>query len=265
MHNGLGRKSRAAARASCCLMFAGAGLALTQWAQATEYQVSGACGRDYEPNVILVDGDVNSPVTLTVPGIAALPGQQTLNIAFLNHLGVAQSHSETGPTLWTVLNIAAGGIKVPAPTPNEYVGEPAAQTTLYVVVVGTDGYETVVSEAEIDQGFGNDRFSSGTPRTVSCSPRCLITPQSSRGRPSSSCRQTPMAAAMRTRSAESRCATEPCSSAHLRPDFGGSAQALIAYGYDRSCGLTAFLARARAGLELFISLHHTTRFNELAR
>jgi hypothetical protein len=84
-----------------------------------------------------------------------LPGQETLNITYLNHLGVAQTHSETGPTLWTVLSIAAGGIKVPPPTVNEYVGEPAAQTTLYIVVIGTDGYETVVSEGEIDQGFGN--------------------------------------------------------------------------------------------------------------
>lgn len=144
-----------AATTCCVLVLAWGGPALPQWAAAAEYQVSGACGRDYEPNVILVDGDVNTPVTLTVSQIAALPGQQTLNITYLNHLGVAQTHSETGPTLWTVLNIAAGGIKVPPPTPNEYVGEPAAQTTLYVVVVGTDGYETVVSEGEIDQGFGN--------------------------------------------------------------------------------------------------------------
>jgi hypothetical protein len=90
-----------------------------------------------------------------VDEIAALPGQQTLNITYLNHLGVAQAHSETGPTLWTVLNIAAGGIKVPPPTPNQYVGQPAKQITLYVLVVGTDGYQAVVSEAEIDQDFGN--------------------------------------------------------------------------------------------------------------
>ena len=39
------------------------------------------------------------------------------------------------------------------PAPRE--PEPAAQTTLYIVVVGTDGYETVVSEGEVDPGFGN--------------------------------------------------------------------------------------------------------------
>jgi hypothetical protein len=154
--NGLGWNGRgAAAKASCLLLFAGAGLALPQPVQADNFQVSAACGRDYEPNVIKIDGFVNTPASLTVREIAALPGQQTLNITYLNHLEVAQTHEETGPTLWTVLSIAAGGIKVPLPTPNEYVGEPAKQTTLYVVVIGTDGYQTVVSEAEIDQGFGN--------------------------------------------------------------------------------------------------------------
>ncbi|MGO8846996.1 MAG: hypothetical protein ACLQFI_17010 [Methylocella sp.] len=155
MRNGVGWKGWAVAKASFLLISAGACLTLPQSMLADNYHVSAACGRDYEPNVIKIDGYVNTPVTLTAPQIAALPGQETLNITYLNHLGVAQTHSETGPTLWTVLSIAAGGIKVPPPTVNEYVGEPAAQTTLYIVVIGTDGYETVVSEGEIDQGFGN--------------------------------------------------------------------------------------------------------------
>jgi hypothetical protein len=155
MHNGSDWKRRAATTTTCFLVFAGADLSLPQSAQADNYNVSAACGGNYEPEVITIDGYVNTPVTLTVPQIAALPGQQTLNITYLNHLGAAETFSETGPTLWTVLNIAAGGIKVPPPTRNEYVGEPAAQTTLYIVVVGTDGYETVVSEGEIDDGFGN--------------------------------------------------------------------------------------------------------------
>lgn len=82
-------------------------------AQADNYGVSAACGRNYEPNVIRIDGDVNTPVALTVPQLEALPGQETLNITYLNHLGVAETFSETGPTLWTVLSVAAGGIKVP--------------------------------------------------------------------------------------------------------------------------------------------------------
>jgi hypothetical protein len=148
-------KCRAVAKAAAgFLMLAGEGVAITQGAHATD-KISAACGHHYVPNVIRIDGDVNVPVSLTPAQIAALPGQQTLNITYLNHLGVAQAHSETGPTLWTVLSIAAGGIKVPPPTPNEYPDEPAKQTTLYIVVVGTDGYQTVVSEAEIDPGFGN--------------------------------------------------------------------------------------------------------------
>jgi hypothetical protein len=155
MHKGWDQKSQIAAKVIGLLMLAESGLVLPQSAKSANYGVSSACGRDYVQNVIKIDGDVNFPTAVTVPQIAAMPGQQTLNITYLNHLGVAQSFSETGPSLWTVLSSAAGGIKVPPPTKNEYVGEPAAQTTLYIVVVGTDGYETVVSEAEIDPGFGN--------------------------------------------------------------------------------------------------------------
>jgi hypothetical protein len=155
MHNAAGPRDRAMANIFGLFMVAAMSLALSLSARADSYGVSAACGRNYDPNVIRIDGYVNTPVTLTVPQIAALPGQETLNITYLNHLGVAQSHSETGPTLWTVLNIAAGGIKVPPPTPNEYVGEPAAQTTLYILIIATDGYETLVSEAEVDPDFGN--------------------------------------------------------------------------------------------------------------
>lgn len=144
MRNGGSWKSRAAKMTSCLLMSAAAGLVFSPLTQAENYGVSTACARNYKPNVIQIDGDVNTPVALTVPEIEALPGQETLNITYLNHLGAAETLSETGPTLWTVLSIAAGGIKVPPPTPNEYVGEPAAQTTLYIVVVGT-----------VDSGFGN--------------------------------------------------------------------------------------------------------------
>jgi hypothetical protein len=142
------------AKASC-LLFAGLGLALAQPAQAATYDVSAACGGNYQKNVIQIDGYVNRSAALTVPELEALPGQETLNITYLNHLGEVKTYSETGPLLWTVFSIVAGGIKVPPPTKNEYVGEPAAVTTLYVVVVGTDGYETVVSEGEIDPDFGN--------------------------------------------------------------------------------------------------------------
>jgi hypothetical protein len=134
-----------------------------------------------------------------------LDGWTGLRDRWFRDCGCCQAHSETGPTLWTVLSSAVGGIKVPPPTKNEYVGEPAAQTTLYIVVVGTDGYETVVSEAEIDPGFGNaPPSSSPTPKMACCSRRCRTAPPRSKARPSSSCRWIPMAAVMPTRSAGSK-------------------------------------------------------------
>jgi hypothetical protein len=120
----------------------------------TTYAVSAACGHHYKPNSVWVDGDVDKPVSLTAGGLQSLPGQETLNISYLNHLGTLQQFSETGPTLWNVLAIAAGGVKVPPPTPNQYAG-PSPQTALYILVIGTDGYQTVVAEGDIDPGFSN--------------------------------------------------------------------------------------------------------------
>src|SRR5215470_2840310 len=95
-----------ATSAGALLLAAAAAFVLPQSARSQTYSVSGACGHNYVPNVIKIDGDVNVPTTLTAPQLAALPGQQTLHITYLNHLGMAQTHSETGPTLWTVLSIA---------------------------------------------------------------------------------------------------------------------------------------------------------------
>jgi hypothetical protein len=80
--------------------------------QSANFGVSAACGHPYVQNVIKIDGDVNFPAAVTVPQIAAMPGQQILNITYLNQL--AETFSETGRSLWTVLSTAAGGIKVPA-------------------------------------------------------------------------------------------------------------------------------------------------------
>jgi|SRR6516162_1113913 hypothetical protein len=114
MRNKLGWTRRTIAKASC-LLLAGAGFGLLHSVQAQNYAVPEACGRNYEPNVIRIDGFVNTPVALTVPALEALPGQETLNITYLNHLGAVETYSETGPTRWTALKIAAGGIKVRLP------------------------------------------------------------------------------------------------------------------------------------------------------
>src|SRR5258708_5575529 len=110
-------------------------------------EISPACG-DYHPNVIVVDGIVPQPTTLTVAQLAALPDQQTLNISFLDWLNNTQSHTEHGPTLWTVLSLGAGGVEVDKLLDEQYQG-PNPYITLYVMVVATNGYQTLVSESEI--------------------------------------------------------------------------------------------------------------------
>jgi hypothetical protein len=65
-----------------------------------------------------------------------------------------QTHTENGPLLWTVINVAAGGIHTPPPALEQYQG-PNPWITLYVVLVATNGYQSLVSEAEIDPAYGN--------------------------------------------------------------------------------------------------------------
>src|ERR1700674_5006400 len=82
------------------------GLAITESAAqplSPAQEISPACG-DYHPNVVVVDGMVRKPTTLTVAQLAALPDQQTLDISFLDRLNNTQSHTEHGPLLWTVLS-----------------------------------------------------------------------------------------------------------------------------------------------------------------
>jgi hypothetical protein len=77
MRNRVGRKGRAAVVAACLLVFAGAILVLAQPARAENYGVSAACGRNYKPNVIQIDGYVNTPVALTVPQLGRACGKAT--------------------------------------------------------------------------------------------------------------------------------------------------------------------------------------------
>jgi hypothetical protein len=118
-------------------------------------EISPACG-DYQPNRILIDGFVNKPGTsLTVDDLTALPDQKDMNIEFFDRLGSTQHHSESGPLLWTVLT-AAGGIRTPPLLLEQYQG-PNPWITLYVTAIATNGYQSLVSEAEIDPTFGNQQ------------------------------------------------------------------------------------------------------------
>ena len=123
-------------------------------AENEENEVSPACG-DYQPNVIIVDGFVNSPTTVTLGQLRSMPDQTTLGIDFVDRLGTVQHHSETGPLLWTVLD-AAGGVQVPPLRAEQYQG-PNPLVTLYVILVAVNGYQSLVSEAEIDPSYGHER------------------------------------------------------------------------------------------------------------
>lgn len=115
-------------------------------------ELSPAC-TDYKRNSIVIDGYVNSPVQLSIEQLAALP-QHSLEIHFVDRFGNTQTHTESGPLLWTVINDAAGGIHTPPPALEQYQG-PNPWVALYVILVATNGYQSLVSEAEIDPGYGN--------------------------------------------------------------------------------------------------------------
>jgi hypothetical protein len=120
---------------------------------AGEDEISPACG-DYHANVIVVDGLVNKPTTLTIQQLAEMPGQRMANISFVDRLNNVQHHTEKGPLLWDVLSLAAGGIQIPQLLDEQYQG-PNPLVTLYVMAIATNGYQTLLSEAEIDPFYGN--------------------------------------------------------------------------------------------------------------
>src|ERR1700745_1269058 len=76
---------------SALLTFAASPLAFAQ----EQDEISPACG-DYQRNVIVIDGFVTSPATVTLDDLRSMPDQTTLNIDFVDRLGTVQHHSETG-------------------------------------------------------------------------------------------------------------------------------------------------------------------------
>jgi hypothetical protein len=184
-------RSRRARLLAPFVLVAGLALGLARLGTvAAQEEISPACG-DYHPNVIVVDGMVRKPTTLTVAQLAALPDQQTLNISFLDRLSNTQNHTEHGPLLWTVLNLGAGGVEVSKLLDEQYQG-PNPYITLYVMVVAVNGYQTLVSESEIDPEYGNtpvlvSLVEDGMPMTqapyasTNKAPAQLVVPSDQRG------------------------------------------------------------------------------------
>ena len=66
----------------------------------------------------------------------------------------SRCHTEHGPLLWAVLSLGAGGVEVDKLLDEQYQG-PNPYITLYFMVIAINGYQTLVSESEIDPQYGN--------------------------------------------------------------------------------------------------------------
>ena len=109
-----------------------------------------ACGADLamagsvSPQFTLT-GDVVTPGTYNLTTLSALP--PIVQTATYTAAGSPVTDTYTGTNLWTLLN-AAGGF-TPAP------GVKNSTLRNYIVAVGSDGYQAVISGGEINPRFGN--------------------------------------------------------------------------------------------------------------
>jgi hypothetical protein len=123
----------------------GAYAARTSLAALALFASLSACGGggDDGPSVA-VSGAVNNLLSLSVADLqGASPVTQTDTFSAGT---TPQTHTYTGPTLWSLLNGA--GIKVDATRKNDVLNK-------LVLATGSDGYRTVFSLGEIDPDFGN--------------------------------------------------------------------------------------------------------------
>jgi uncharacterized protein with beta-barrel porin domain len=90
-----------------------------------------------------VGGIVSTPLTETDQSLQTLP-QTTLSVHYLAG-GSPVSATESGPTLWSLIN--AAGVETNASVKNDTLRE-------YVLATGSDGYQVVFSVGEINPSFG---------------------------------------------------------------------------------------------------------------
>jgi hypothetical protein len=85
-----------------------------------------------------VGGKVAHPTSYNLAGLSALPAVQLSNVSFFSGTSL-HTDTYTGASLWTLLTEAG-------PLTNEL--------TSYVLTTGSDGYEVLLSLAELDPAFG---------------------------------------------------------------------------------------------------------------
>jgi hypothetical protein len=117
------------------------------WSQVTPASDrTASVGRGGPTDAILITGAVEHPKSLTLAVLKREPAT-TETVSLMTERGDLTA-SYTGVLLWTVLEQAI--IKLSPGTKNDILRHT-------IVVTGRDGYEVVLSVAEIDPKFGNDR------------------------------------------------------------------------------------------------------------
>jgi hypothetical protein len=97
---------------------------------------------------VLINGDVPNPTTVTFAQLQALP-QVTQTDSYKSGGSAAKPHTETGPTLYSVLAAAEPGLES---------SDPANNLDLYVEVTSSeDGFAVLVSWAEIDPALNGNQ------------------------------------------------------------------------------------------------------------
>ena len=103
-------------------------------------------GEQWEP-VFVITGMVNTPKTVYVRDLLKLPKAQE-NITYFA-AGSVVSQSFTGVLLWDLLQSV--GIVVDSTIKNDILRKT-------IVVIGSDGYESVFTAGEIDPNFGGNQI-----------------------------------------------------------------------------------------------------------
>jgi hypothetical protein len=110
---------------------------------------SGALARSnsLSPGQFTISGDVKNKVVYSTAQLAALPNQQTETVSFIGP-GGSQTHTETGPLLWDVVNNVVQPDWADSTLKN-------AVLRYFVEAIGSDQYAAIVAGGEIDPFFGN--------------------------------------------------------------------------------------------------------------
>jgi hypothetical protein len=99
------------------------------------------------PGQFTISGDVKNKVVFSTGQLTALPNQQTETVSFVGPGGM-QTHTETGPLLWDVVN----NVVQPDWTTSSLKN---ADLRYSIEAIGSDQYAAIVAAGEIDPFFGN--------------------------------------------------------------------------------------------------------------